>query len=111
MTSWAATALQSVTRRDGRLRNRRFRMVDRWIAQPTARIPAASGSWGATTAASRVRASPSGTPEAMRAAPQHATLARIAAPSPVLGMQDITDRDCPRPPATSGRGARAHPQH
>ncbi len=51
MTSWAATELQSVTIRDARLRNRLFRMVDSLIAQPTARIPAASGSWAATKAA------------------------------------------------------------
>ena len=111
MTSWAATELQSVTLRDARLRNRLFRMVDSLIAQPTARIPAASGSWAATKAAYRFLASPSVTPEAIRAAHQHATLARIAAQSTVLVIQDTTELDFTRHPATSGLDYRDHPKH
>jgi hypothetical protein len=104
MTSWAATELQSVKMRDARLRNRQFRLVDNLIAQPTASIPAASGSWAATKAAYRFLDSQSVTPKAIRAAHQHATLARIAAQSTVLVIQDTTELDCTNHPATSGLG-------
>ncbi|MBO9326055.1 MAG: hypothetical protein J7463_11895 [Roseiflexus sp.] len=47
---------------------RLFLLGDNLIAQPTAIIPAASGSWTATEATYRFLDSPSVTPEAIRAA-------------------------------------------
>ncbi|MBO9325284.1 MAG: hypothetical protein J7463_07685 [Roseiflexus sp.] len=66
------------------MRNWLFRFGDNLIVQLTASIPATNGSWAATKAAYRLLDAQSVTPEAIRAAHQHAARTRIAAQSTTL---------------------------
>jgi len=111
MTTWAASELQSVHFKDVRLRKRLFRLVDDVTAHPTASLPEACGSWAATKGAYRFLDSKRVTPAAIRAAHRERTLTRVGLQTTVLVIQDTTELDFTRHPATTDLGYLDHPKH
>ncbi len=74
------------------------------VAQPTASIPHACGTWAKTKAAYRFWSSPRVTPHAIRAAHVRSTVDRITPHRTILAIQDTTSLDFTHHPATRDLG-------
>src|SRR5215208_5467697 len=106
--SWAAQELASARLGDARLNQRLVRIVADKLANPTASIPQASGSWTATKATYRFLASAQFSTDRIRQAPLDATRTRVAPLDSVLVLQDTTELNYTTHPHTSGLGHLDH---
>ncbi len=106
--SWAAQELATARLGDARLNQRLVRIVADKLANPTASIPQASGSWTATKATYRFLASAQFATDRMRQAHLDATCARITALDTVLVLQDTTELNYTTHPHTTGLGHLDH---
>lgn len=102
--SWAAQELATACLGDARLNQRLVRIVADKLANPTASIPQASGSWAATKATYTFCASKQFSTDRIRAAHLDATRARIGAHHTVLVLQDTTELNYSTHPHTTGLG-------
>lgn len=109
MQRWAAEEVGTAQFGDRRLTKRLVKVVEDLAAQPNASVPQACGSWAATKGAYRFWDSRQVRPEAIRAAHQASTVARLAGAGRILAVQDTTDLDYAHHPATKGVGPLAHP--
>jgi hypothetical protein len=105
---WAAQELATACLGDARLTKRLVRIVADKLANPTASIPQASGSWTATKATYRFLASAQFATDRIRQAHLDATRARVAARDTVLVLQDTTELNYSTHPHTSGLGHLDH---
>lgn len=106
--SWAAQELATARLGDARLTKRLVRIVADKLAQPTASIPEASGSWAATKATYRFLSSAQFSTDRIRAAHLDATRARVAPLGTVLVLQDTTELNYTSHPHTHGLGHLDH---
>ena len=106
--SWAAQELATAHFGDARLSKRLVRIVADKLANPTASIPQASGSWAASKATYRFFASKQVSADHIRAAHADATRARCTDYDTVLVLQDTTELLYTSHPHTSGLGALDH---
>jgi Transposase DNA-binding/Transposase Tn5 dimerisation domain len=103
-SSWVSDELATAQFGDRRLTKRLARIVAAKLANPTASIPQASGSWAATKATYRFLASEQVTPHHIRAAHRDATLQRLRTQDTVLVIQDTTELNYSAHPHTTGLG-------
>src|SRR5438046_10708346 len=101
---WAAQELATADFGDARLSKRLVRIVADKLANPTASIPQASGSWAATKASYSFLSSKQFSTDCIRDAHLDATRARVAALDTVLVLQDTTDLNYSTHPHTTGLG-------
>jgi hypothetical protein len=101
---WAAQELASADLGDARLTKRLFRIVADKLANPTASIPQASGSWAATKATYNFLSSKQFSTDCIRDAHLEATRARVALHHTVLVLQDTTELNYSTHPHTAGLG-------
>jgi hypothetical protein len=106
--TWAAQELATARLGDARLTKRLVRIVADKLANPTASIPQASGSWAATKATYRFLASEQLSTDRIRQAHLDATRARVASLGAVLILQDTTELNYTTHPHTSGLGHLDH---
>jgi hypothetical protein len=106
--TWAAQELATADFGDARLSKRLVRIVADKLANPTASIPHASGSWAATKATYRFLASEQVAAERIRAAHLDATRSRIEHHETVLVLQDTTELLYTSHPHTTGLGELDH---
>jgi hypothetical protein len=106
--TWAAQELATAHFGDARLAKRLVRIVSDKLANPTASIPQASGSWAATKATYRFLASEQVAAERIRAAHLDATRSRIEHHETVLVLQDTTELLYTSHPHTTGLGELDH---
>lgn len=106
--TWAAQELATAKFGDARLSKRLIRIVSDKLANPTASIPQASGSWAATKATYRFLASTQVAADSIRAAHLDATRSRIEHHQTVLILQDTTELLYTSHPHTTGLGALDH---
>jgi hypothetical protein len=106
--TWAALELATARLGDARLSKRLIRIVADKLANPTASIPQASGSWAATKATYCFLASQQFSTDRIRQAHLEATRARIAALDTVLVLQDTTELLYTSHPHTTGLGQLDH---
>lgn len=106
--AWAAQELATADLGDARLTKRLIRIVADKLANPTASIPQASGSWAATKATYCFLASEQFSSDRIRHAHLNATRARIAALHTVLILQDTTELNYTAHPHTTGLGHLDH---
>jgi hypothetical protein len=102
--AWAAQELATASLGDARLRKRLVRIVADKVANPTASIPQASGTWAATKATYRFLVADQMTPDAIRAAHRDATLGRVQAHQTILVLQDSPELNHTRPTHTTDLG-------
>src|SRR5215208_5081777 len=102
--SWAAQELASARLGDARLNQRLVRIVADKLANPTASIPQASGSWAATKATYRFLDSKQVAADSIRTAHADATRSRIHHHDTVLVLQDTTELLYTSHPHTTGLG-------
>jgi len=105
---WAAQELATADLGDARLTKRLVRIVADKLANPTASIPQASGSWAATKATYRFLASEQVAADHIRAAHAHATRSRLQSYDMVLVLQDTTELLYTTHPHTTGLGSLDH---
>jgi hypothetical protein len=105
---WAAQELATADLGDARLTKRLVRIVADKLANPTASIPLASGSWAATKATYRFLASDHVAPEHIRDAHLDATRTRIKHHDTVLVLQDTTELLYTTHPQMAGVGFLDH---
>jgi hypothetical protein len=101
---WAAQELASADLGDARLTTRLVRIVADKLANPTASIPQASGSWAATKATYNFLSSKQFSTDRIRDAHLDASRARVAPLDAVLLLQDTTELNYTSHPHTSGLG-------
>src|ERR1051325_5434724 len=89
--TWAAQELATADFGDARLTKRLVRIVADKLANPTASIPQASGSWAATKAAYNFFSSKQFSTDCIRDAHLDATRVRVAEHHTVLVLQDTTE--------------------
>ena len=106
--TWAAQELATARLGDVRLTKRLVRIVADKLANPTASIPQASGSWTATKATYRFLASAQVSTDRIRQAHLDATRTRVAPLDTVLVLQDTTELNYTTHPHTSGLGHLDH---
>jgi hypothetical protein len=106
--TWAAQELATADFGDARLSKRLVRIVADKLANPTASIPHASGSWAATKATYRFLASEQVAADSIRAAHLDATRSRIQQHGTVLVLQDTTELLYTSHPHTTGLGDLDH---
>jgi Transposase DNA-binding/Transposase Tn5 dimerisation domain len=106
--TWAAQELATADFGDARLAKRLVRIVADKLANPTASIPHASGSWAATKATYRFLASDQVAAASIRAAHRDATCSRIQHHDTVLVLQDTTELVYTSHPQTTGLGFLDH---
>ena len=106
--SWAAQELATADLGDARLAKRLVRIVADKLANPTASIPHASGSWAATKATYRFLASEHVAADSIRAAHLDATRSRIQHHGTILVLQDTTELLYTSHPHTTGLGDLDH---
>jgi Transposase DNA-binding/Transposase Tn5 dimerisation domain len=106
--TWAAQELATADFGDARRAKRLIRIVADKLANPTARIPHASGSWAATKATYRFLDSEQVAAERIRAAHADATCSRIQHHTTVLVLQDTTELLYTAHPHTTGLGNLDH---
>ena len=106
--SWAAQELATADFGDARLSKRLVRIVADKLANPTASIPQASGSWAATKATYRFLDSKQVAADSIRAAHLDATRSRIPQHETVLVLQDTTELLYTSHPHTTGLGDLDH---
>lgn len=106
---WAAQELATARFGDARLTKRLAHIVADKLANPTASIPQASGTWAATKAAYRFFASKQVSTDAIRAAHAHATAERALHHSTILVLQDTTELNYTAHPNTTGLGPLDNP--
>jgi hypothetical protein len=106
--TWAAQELATADLGDARLTKRLVRIVADKLANPTASIPQASGSWAATKASYRFLASEHLAADSIRAAHLDATRSRIQHHTTVLVLQDTTELLYSSHPHTTGLGDLDH---
>jgi hypothetical protein len=106
--SWAAQELATADLGDARLSKRLVHIVADKLANPTASIPQASGSWAATKATYRFLASEHVAADSIRAAHLDATRSRIQHHGTVLVLQDTTELLYTSHPHTTGLGDLDH---
>jgi hypothetical protein len=106
--SWAAQELATADLGDARLSKRLVRIVADKLANPTASIPHASGSWAATKATYRFLDSKQVAADSIRAAHLDATRSRITQHDTVLVLQDTTELLYTSHPHTLGLGDLDH---
>ena len=87
---WAEAETDRASLPDARLKRRLTRVLEQLSAQPTASIPAASGTWADTKAAYRLFDNDRVDAVDILDGHSRATLQRIAAESVVLLVQDTT---------------------
>lgn len=104
MPAWAEHDLRYARLGDARLNRRLIGLVAAVAAQPTASVPQACGSRAATKGAYRFWRSERVTPDAIRAAHDHATVERVRAHPLILVIQDTTELNVTHHPATHGLG-------
>ena len=104
MDGWIANEIRGVDFGDARLNRRLGLVVEALAASPASSIPEACGSWKAAKGAYRFMDSERVTPEAIRTGSHAATLERIAGLAQVLVLQDTTNVDFTKHPATEGVG-------
>jgi hypothetical protein len=105
---WAAQELATADLSDARLTKRLVRIVADKLAQPTASIPQASGSWAASKATYRFLSSAKVTPQRIRSAHADATYSRMWHHDAVLVLQDTTELVYTSHPHTTGLGELDH---
>ena len=101
---WAAEELASVDLGAARLNKRLIRIVADKVANPTASIPQASGTWAATKATYAFLSSKQFATDRILQAHLDATHARAAAQQTVLVLQDTTELNYSTHPKTTGLG-------
>lgn len=106
--TWAAQELATADFGDARLAKRLVRIVADKLANPTASIPQASGSWAATKATYRFLDSEQVAVDGIRTAHADATRSRIHHHDTVLVLQDTTELLYTAHPHTTGLGALDH---
>ena len=106
--TWAAQELATADFGDARLSKRFVRIVADKLANPTASIPQASGSWAATKATYRFLDSKQVTADSIRTAHADATRSRIHHHDTVLVLQDTTELLYTAHPHTTGMGELDH---
>jgi transposase-like protein/transposase Tn5 family protein len=106
--TWAAQELATAAFGDARLAKRLVRIVADKLANPTASIPQASGSWAATKATYRFLTSSKVAPDSIRSAHADATRSRIQHHDAVLVLQDTTELVYTSHPHTTGLGFLDH---
>ena len=106
--TWAAQELATADFGDARLSKRLVRIVADKLANPTASIPQASGSWAATKATYRFLDSKQVAADSIRAAHLDATRSRIPQHETVLVLQDTTELLYTSHPHTTGLGDLDH---
>lgn len=106
--SWAAEELATADFGDARLSKRLVRIVAGKLANPTASIPLASGSWAASKATYRFLASKQVAADSIRAAHLDASRSRIQQHQTVLVLQDTTELLFSSHPHTRGLGDLDH---
>lgn len=105
MVSWAEREVGHAALGDTRRTKRLVQMVERLATAPTASIPHLfAGDRAAIKATYRFWDSDAVTPQAIAQAEQQATVERCAGLPLVLAVQDTTDLDFTRHPATTGLG-------
>jgi hypothetical protein len=109
--TWAEEELATANLGDLRLRKRLIQIVEAKLANPTASIPQASGTWAATKATYNFFASAQVSTDAIRAAHLDATRQRIAGHDTILVFQDTTELDYTSHPHTTDLGHLDHPKH
>jgi hypothetical protein len=102
--SWAAEELASADLGDARLKKRLIRIVAEKVANPTASIPQASGTWAATKATYAFLSSKQVATDRILQAHLDATRTRAAAQHTVLVLQDTTELNYSTHPKTTGLG-------
>jgi hypothetical protein len=110
MQSWADEELKTADLGDARLNKRLIKLVEDLASQPTASVPQACGSPAAVKATYRFWAYDHVSPASIRAAHIDGTRARTQGQALVIVVQDTTEVDLSRHPATRGLGplASAH---
>lgn len=103
-THWLDHELRYLNFGDVRLAKRFASLLTDLVAQPTASIPHACGSWAKTKAAYRFWSSPHVTPHAIRSAHVRTTLDRLMPHATILAIQDTTSLDFTHHPATRDLG-------
>src|SRR4029453_11886858 len=106
--TWAAQELATANLGDARLSKRLVRIVADKLANPTASIPLASGSWAATKATYRFLASEQVTAASIRAAHLDATRSRLPHDEAILVLQDTTELVYTSHSQTTGLGFLDH---
>src|SRR6266511_598418 len=106
--TWAAQELATADFGDARLSKRLVRIVADKLANPTASIPQASGSWAATKATYRFLDSEQVAADRIRDAHADATRSRIYHHDTVLVLQDTTELLYTSHPHTTGLGELDH---
>jgi hypothetical protein len=101
---WAAAEFGPVDLGDTRRTARLITIAEQWGAQPTASIPAASGSWAASKGTYRFRDNAAVDPDRVLAAHAAATAARAGRERVVLALQDTTQLEFTGHPALEGAG-------
>jgi Transposase DNA-binding/Transposase Tn5 dimerisation domain len=104
MKTWAKQELAHADLGDARLNKRLGRIVEDLAAQPEASVPQASGDWAATKGAYNFWKSSRVESEAIREAHYQSTIGRAHTHSTILAIQDTTDLNFSRHPATTGLG-------
>src|SRR5437016_5579195 len=102
--SWAEHELRYADLGDARLNKRLSRLVADLASRPESSIPQATVSWAATKAAYRFFDNKRVDADDIRAAHRAATEQRLPDAGPVLALQDTTQLDFSRHPATQGLG-------
>ena len=101
---WAATEFGQADLGDRRRTDRLIAIAEQWGAQPTASIPAASGSWAASKGTYRFLDNAAVAPDQLLAAHAEATAARAGRERVVLALQDTTQLDLTTHAALDGAG-------
>ncbi|BAY98548.1 transposase [Tolypothrix tenuis PCC 7101] len=108
MEKWASEELRQADLGDARRNKRLIRIVEDLAAQPSASIPQACGNVAATTAAYDFWNSPYFEADDIRNAHIKSTVSRIKEHETVLMIQDTTNIDLTKHPATRGIGYLDH---
>jgi len=102
--SWAVEELAGLELGDARRHRRLIQRMEDLAAQPTARIPLASGGWAETNAAYRLLDNPALEGRDRREVHTRRTGERLPGHPVVLGLQDTTEVDFTSQPGIAGRG-------
>ena len=109
--SWAVTEFADAELGDARRTQRLVELAPVLAQRPGASLPEACGTWAMLKAAYRFFDNEAIDPQEMLASPVVATSDRLANVPRVLAVQDTTEVDWTVPPATTGLGPLAHPDH